>query len=108
MANSRKFCANKLSTKVNLQAFRFPAVFRLVVALGNRLKETILILAFQSTLQLQFKQRKLLNELKSATPQPTEAKRNMAVKMEVKLRCVRNVFFKRISVLNIQLSEFST
>lgn len=51
---------------------------------------------------------KLLNELKSATPQPTEAKRNMAVKMEVKLRCVRNVFFKRISVLNIQLSEFST
>ena len=64
MANSRKFCANKLSTKVNLQAFRFPAVFRLVVALGNRLKETILILAFQSTLQLQLQlQRKFLKSL---------------------------------------------
>ena len=63
MAKFRKFCVNKLSTKVNLQAFRFPAVFRLVVALGNRLKETILIGAFQSTLQLQFKQRKFLKSL---------------------------------------------
>lgn len=63
MAKFRKFCANKLSTKVNLQAFRFPAVFRLIVALGNRLKETILIGAFQSTLQLQFKQRKFLKSL---------------------------------------------
>lgn len=68
MAKFRKFCVNKLSTKVNLQAFRFPAVFRLVVALGNRLKETILIRGIPINVTIAIQAKKILKKFELSVP----------------------------------------